>query len=83
MKQQLYGHLPFISKTIQVRRARHAGHYWRSKDELISNVLPWTPLHGCTSVDPLARIYLHQLCMDTGCSLENLLGAMDDWDGYI
>ena len=36
---QLYGHLPPITKTIQVRRTRHAGHCWRSKDELISDVL--------------------------------------------
>ena len=37
-KQQLYGHLPPISKTIKVRRTRHAGHCWRSKDELMSDV---------------------------------------------
>ena len=42
-KHQLYGHLPPIMKTIQVRRARHAGHCWRSRDELISDVLLWTP----------------------------------------
>ena len=41
-KQQLYGHLPPISKTIKIRRTRHAGHCWRSKDELIGNVLLWT-----------------------------------------
>ena len=38
-KYQLYDHLPPITKTIQVRRTRHAGHSWRSKDELISDVL--------------------------------------------
>ena len=42
-RHQLYGHLPPITKTIQVRRTRHAGHYWRSKDELISDVLLWPP----------------------------------------
>ena len=42
-KHQLYGHLPPITKTIQVRRTRHAGHCWRSRDELISDVLQWTP----------------------------------------
>ena len=31
-KQQMYGHLPTITKTIQVRRTRHVGHCWRSKD---------------------------------------------------
>ena len=25
-KQQLYGHLPLITKSIQIRRTRHAGH---------------------------------------------------------
>ena len=39
-KHQLYGHLPPITKTIKVRRTRHAGHYWRSRDELI-RVLLW------------------------------------------
>ena len=42
-KHQLYGHLSPISKTIQVRRTRHAGHCWRSRDELISDVILWTP----------------------------------------
>ena len=41
---QLYGHLPPITKTIQFRRTRHAGHCWRSKDELISDVLLGPPL---------------------------------------
>ena len=35
-----------IMKTIQVRRTRHAGHFWRSRDELISDVLLWTPTYG-------------------------------------
>ena len=43
-KQQLYGHLPPIMKTIQVRRTWHAGHCWRSRHELINDVLLWTPL---------------------------------------
>ena len=41
---QLYGHLPPITKTIKVRRTRHAGHCWRSRDEFISDILQWTPL---------------------------------------
>ena len=45
-KQQLYGHLPPITKTIQIKRTRHAGHGWRSRNELISDVLLWTPSHG-------------------------------------
>ena len=43
-----------------------------------SNVVLWTPLHGCASVGRPARTYLQQLCMDTGCSLEDLPEAMGD-----
>ena len=45
-RHQLYGHLPPITKTIQVRRTRHAGHCWRSKDKLISDILLWNPAYG-------------------------------------
>ena len=45
-RHQLYGHLPPITKTFQVRRTRHAGHCWGSKVELISDVLLWTPTYG-------------------------------------
>ena len=54
-KQQLYGHLPPITKTIQVRRTRHAGDCRRSKDELISDVLLWTPSHGRAKAGRPAR----------------------------
>ena len=74
---QLYGHLPPITKTIQVRRTRHAGHCWRSKDELISDVLLWTPTHGCARVGRPARTYIQQLCEDTGCNPEDLPEAMN------
>ena len=50
-RHQLYGHLLPITKTIQVRRARHAGHCWRSRDELIRDVLLWTPTHGRANQD--------------------------------
>ena len=77
---QLYGHLPPppITKTIQVRRTRHAGHCWRSKDELISDVLLWTPTYGCARVGRPARTYIQQLCEDTGCNPEDLPEAMND-----
>ena len=64
-RYQLYGHLPPIMKTIQVRRTRHTGHSWRCRDELISDVLLWTPTHGCAKAGRLARTYIQQLCEDT------------------
>ena len=39
IRRQMYGHLPPITKTIQARRTRHAGNCWRSKDEILSDVL--------------------------------------------
>ena len=77
-KHQLCGHLPHITRTIQVRRTRHAGHCWRSRDELISEVLLWTPTYGQAKAGRPARTYIQQLCEDTGCSSEDLPEAMND-----
>ena len=38
-KPQLYSYLPPITRTIKVRQTRHAGHYSRSRDELIRDIL--------------------------------------------
>ena len=76
-RHQLYGHLPPITKTIQVRRTRHAGHCWKSKDELISDVLLWTPAYGQAKAGRPPRTYVQQLCEDTGCNPEDLPKAMN------
>ena len=81
-KQQLYGYLLPITKTIQVRRTRHAGHCWRSKDELIRDVLLWTPSHGQAKAGWPARTYIQQLCVNTRCSPDDLPEAMDNRDGW-
>ena len=77
-KQQLYGHLRPITKTIRIRRTRRAGHCWRSRDELISDVLLWTSFHGRAKAGRPARTYIQQPCADTRCSPEDLPKAMDD-----
>ena len=74
--------LPPITKTIQVRRARHAGHYWRSREELISDVLLWTPTYGRAKTGRPARTYIQQLCEDTGCSPKDLPEAMNDMEKW-
>ena len=81
-KQQLYDHLAPITKTIQVWRTRHAGHCWRSRDKLTSDILLGTPSHGRAKAGWPARTYIQQLNTDTGCSLEDLPGAMDDNEGW-
>ena len=77
-RHQLYGHLPPIMKTIQVRRTRHIGHCWRSRGELISDVLLWTPTYGWAKAERPARTYIQQLWEDMGCNQENLPEAMNN-----
>ena len=66
------------SYILSVRRTRHAGHCWRSRDELIRDVLLWTPTHGRAKAGRPARTYIQQLCEDTGCCPEDLPRAMND-----
>ena len=80
-KQQLYGHLPPISKTIEIRWTRNVGHCWRSKNKPVSDVLLWTFSCRRASVGQPTKTYLQQLFTDTGCSLEDLPEAMDEANG--
>ena len=77
-RHQLYGHLPPFSKTIQARRTRHTGHCWRRKDELISDVLLWTPTYDRAKAVRPARTHIQHLCEDTGCSPEDQSEAMNE-----
>ena len=77
-RHQLYGYLPPITKTIQVRRTRHTGHCWRSRDELIRDVLLWTPTPGRAKAGRPAWTYIQQLCEDMGCCPEDLPRVMND-----
>ena len=51
----------YILKTIQIRRARHGEVRARSKRELISDVLLWTPSHGPARVGWPATNYLQSV----------------------
>ena len=78
-KQKVYEHLPLITKTIKIRRNRYAGHWWRSRDELKSDVLLWTPSYGRVKAGRPARTYVQEFCADMGCSPKDLPEAMDIW----
>ena len=56
----------------------YAGHCWRSRDELIRDVLLWIPTQGRAKAGRPARTYIQQLCEDTGCCPEDLPRAMND-----
>ena len=79
-RHQLYSHRPPITKTMLVIRTRHAGHCWRSRGELISDLLLWTPTYGRAKAGRPTRTYIQQLCEDTECSSEDLPEAMNNRD---
>ena len=75
-KQQLYGHLPPITKTTKIRRTRHAERFWRIRDEPISDILIRA------KAGRPARTYIQQICVDTECSPEDLPEVMDKREGW-
>ena len=77
-KQQLYGQLPLITKTIQLRRNRHAGHCWRSRDPLISDLLLSTTTYGRGKAGRTARSYIQKLGEDTGWRAVHLPEEIND-----
>ena len=62
-------------------QTQQTGHYWESRNELISDILLLTPSHGRVKTEQTARTYIQQLCADTRYSVEHLLRAMDDREG--
>ena len=65
------------SKTIKARQTRHVGYCWRIEGELL-----WTSSRGRVKTGRPARSYIQQLCADTGCSLKDPLGVLDNRDGW-
>ena len=77
-KQLPYGHLPPITKTIKVSRIKHAGQCWRRRDELMSDVLLWTPFTWpSNSRATSTNLHTAALC-GHGCKAEDLPEAMDN-----
>ena len=76
-KHQQFGYLPPITKIIQVRRSRLAGHCWREQRRAHKWCTPMYLPHRAKAGRP-ARTYTQQLCEDTGCSLEDLPEVMND-----
>ena len=68
-----------IKRSLQILHRRHCIFLfvW-SKDELIRDVLLWTPTYGRAKAGRPARTYIQQLCEDTECSPEDLPEAMND-----
>ena len=78
-KQQLYGHLPPISETAQIRQTRHIGHCRINKDELISDVLQWTSSHRRARVGRPARTFRLRGHRVSSRRLSGSDGCRDEW----
>ena len=78
-KVEIYGELPPISKTVAQRRARFAGHCFRAKDQVISDLLLWRLPCPRRRNRPLA--YPDTLARDTGLVLNELAQAMANRPG--
>ena len=81
--KELCGNIPKISNSIRQQRMRFAGHCWRSKEELIADVLLWNPKHGKRLQGRPRKTYIDQLLDDdTRCRLEELPNTMEDRVGW-
>ena len=77
-KNVYYGDLTQITSVIKERGARFAGHCYRSKNEVISDLNLWTPKHGRRKVGHPNKTYVRQLTDDVNCKLEDLPNLMED-----
>ena len=68
--KELYKNIPKISDTMIKQRLRFAGHYWRSNDELVSDLLLCNPKHGKRSHGRPRKSYIDQLKEDTILNIE-------------
>jgi len=81
-KKQLYGPIPPITSILCKLRMCIAGHCWRAKQELISNLLLWVSRRGKSRVGRPASSYIDQLCRDASCLPENLPTLMQERDEW-
>ena len=79
-EQQLYSHFLPISQFIQVKWARHARHYWWSKDQFIGDFLLWIPAYGPSSV---GRPALVNSAMSRHRMPSRWFSVNDGWQGWI
>ena len=76
-KERLYGDLVQITLVIK-ERARFVGHCYRSKDEVVSDLILWTNKHSKAEVGRPSKTCTKQLTKDADCHLEDLPRDKED-----
>ena len=69
---RLYGNIPPLTRTMRIRSTCFAGHCYRSDEEILKEVLLWTPNYETTKLGRPKKTYVKQLCEDTGLTIEEL-----------
>ena len=71
---------------IKEGKTRFAGHCYRGKDEVVSDLILWTPKHVKAKVRRPSKTHTKQLTEDADCQIEDLPRAMEDieyWRGRV
>ena len=76
--KELYGKTPKVTSSIHEQRLRFTGHCWRSKKELICDVILWLPKHGKRSRGRPTKTFVDQLVDDTECNVDELMDECDE-----
>ena len=71
------GTIPPLDHTIAKRTLRFAGHAFRAKDQLVSDIMMFEPRPTTSKLS-----YLKTLCHLTGATKEELPGLMSDRDNW-
>ena len=67
-----------VVDVIRERRTRFVEHSFRSKNELVSDLLLWAPEHGNRRRGRPHKNFIDQLMEDAGCTIEELPGKMNN-----
>jgi len=76
--KELYDNIPPVSSTIRDRRLRFAGHCFRSKEEIASDLILWQPSHGLRTPGRPSKTFVDKLAEDMNCKTEELKNLMND-----
>ncbi len=74
--EELYGDLPPVTLKIRQRKLRLAGHCWRHKEEIASDLVLWEPLDGKRKRGRQRTTYVDNLLDDTGLDNTKELSAL-------
>ncbi len=75
-KAEIYGSIPPISTTVAQRRARFAGHCYRAKEQVVSDLICWRL--PCPNRGRRPLNYLDMVCNDVSQRVDDITTAMAD-----